>query len=120
MSDNSGTCLPSDGTSDTAPSQEILSRTAEAAKRAICAGQFAPTFRLQDLHGGSVALIDLIERGPLIISFYRGLWCSFCDTAIEAPAGIEDDTRALGATHVAIGSVMTVSGSGSARSRCPF
>src|SRR5712671_758577 len=43
--------------------------TVEAAKRAIRAGHFAPTFRLQDLHGGSVALIDLIERGPSIISF---------------------------------------------------
>ncbi len=80
-----------------------MSRTAEAAKRAIRAGHFAPTFRLQDLHGGSLALIDLIERGPSIISFYRGLWCSFCDTAIEALAGIEDHVRSLGATHVAIG-----------------
>jgi hypothetical protein len=70
---HSGTYLPTDGTSGTAPSQEILSRTVEAAKRAIRAGHFAPTFRLQDLHGGSVALIDLIERGPSIISFYRGL-----------------------------------------------
>jgi peroxiredoxin len=103
MSENSGTCLPAGGDSGTAPSQELLSRAAEAAKCAIRAGYFAPTFRLQDLHGGSVALIDLIERGPSIISFYRGLWCSFCDTAIEALAGIEDDTRALGATHVAIG-----------------
>jgi hypothetical protein len=94
---------PDHGTSGTAPSQEILSPTAETAKRAIPAGHFAPTFRLQDLHGGSVALIDLIERDPSMISLYRGLWCSFCDTAIEALAGIEDNIRALGATHVRSG-----------------
>src|SRR6266850_5160992 len=56
---HSGTYLPTDGTSGTAPSQEILFRTVEAAKRAIRAGHFASTSRLQDLHGGGVALIDL-------------------------------------------------------------
>jgi hypothetical protein len=65
VSDSSGSRLPPDQASGTAPSQELLSRTAKAAKRAIRAGQFAPTFRLQDLHGGSVALINLIERGVL-------------------------------------------------------
>jgi peroxiredoxin len=103
VSDSSGSRLPPDQAPGTAPSQELLSRTAKAAKRAIRAGQFAPTFRLQDLHGGSVALIDLIERGPVIISFFRGVWCSFCDTAIEALTEIEDKIRTLGATQVAIG-----------------
>lgn len=108
MSVNSGSHLvadrlAADEDSGVAPSTELLLRTTEAAKRAIRAGQFAPTFRLQDLHGGSVSLLDLIERGPLVVSFYRGLWCSFCDTAIEALAGIGDKIHALGAAHVAIG-----------------
>jgi len=86
-----------------APNEELLARAAEAARRAVRAGQFAPTFRLQDLHGGNAALVDLIGKRSLVISFHRGVWCSFCDTALQAMAGIDGDIRALGATHIAIG-----------------
>ena len=64
----------SDETPGPLPGPEILARTAEAAKRAVRAGDFAPTFRLEDLHGGTAASVNLISRGPLVISFYRGLW----------------------------------------------
>jgi peroxiredoxin len=86
-----------------APSDTLLARASEAAKHAVRAGQFAPTFRLPDLHGGSAALVDLIGQRSLVISFHRGVWCSFCDTALEALAEVDDEIRALGATHVAIG-----------------
>lgn len=39
----------------------------------------------------------------MIISFYRGVWCHFCDTALDALAHIDDAIRALGAIQVAIG-----------------
>ena len=86
-----------------APSEDLLARASEAARQAARAGQFAPTFRLQDLHGGTAALVDLIGQRSLVISFHRGVWCSFCDTALEALAEIDGDVRALGATQVAIG-----------------
>jgi peroxiredoxin len=88
-----------------APSAELLVLTSEAAKHAVRAGQFAPTFRLQDLHGGTAALVDLIGERSLVVSFYRGVWCSFCGSALEAMAGINAEVQALGATHVAIGPV---------------
>jgi peroxiredoxin len=71
--------------------------------RAVRAGQFAPTFRLADVRGGSAALVELVGRGALVISFYRGVWCSFCETALEALARADGDIRAAGATQVAIG-----------------
>ncbi len=91
------------GSADTGPGAEILARSAEAAQHAIRAGDHAPSFRLEDLHGGSVALVDLIARGPLVISFYRGLWCDYCDGALEALGRIDAEIRAAGATQVAIG-----------------
>ena len=33
-----------------------------------------PLFTLPDLHGVRVSSIDLLEQGPLVISFYRGSW----------------------------------------------
>jgi peroxiredoxin len=88
---------------DVAPSAEILARAAAAARHAVRAGRYAPTFRLEDLHGGSVALVDLIAGGPLVISFYRGIWCDYCHLALEALARSDEEIRATGATQVAIG-----------------
>lgn len=96
-----------DNAPDNAPSAEILARAAQAAGRAVRAGQFAPTFRLPDLHGGSAALVDLIGQHPLVISFHRGAWCSFCGSALDGLARIDDQIRALNAVQVAIGPAPT-------------
>ena len=37
-------------------------------------GGRVPLFTLPDLQGTTVASIDLLEQGPLVISFYRGSW----------------------------------------------
>jgi len=86
-----------------APSEELLARASKAGRQAARAGHFAPTFRLQDLHGGTAALVDLIGQRPLVVSFHRGVWCGFCDTALEALGQVDGDIRALSATQVAIG-----------------
>jgi peroxiredoxin len=82
---------------------EWLSPARQAAMNAVRAGQFAPTFRLPDIHGGNLALIDLIEQGPLVLNFFRGVWCDFCDAALETLAHLDGTIRDLGATQVAIG-----------------
>ncbi len=82
---------------------ELLGRAALAAESAVPAGQLAPAFRLRDVHGSSYALVDLTERQPLVLSFYRGIWCDFCNAALGALARLDGTIRALGAMHVAIG-----------------
>jgi peroxiredoxin len=82
---------------------ELLARARQAAMNAVRAGQFAPTFRLPDIHGGNRALIDLIEQGPLVLHFYRGIWCDVCDATLETLARLDGTIRDLGATQVAIG-----------------
>ena len=37
-------------------------------------GQKAPEFTLPDASGREVRLADLVARGPLVLSFYRGRW----------------------------------------------
>lgn len=37
-------------------------------------GQRAPDFTLPDAAGRQVSLADLLARGPVVLSFYRGRW----------------------------------------------
>lgn len=42
--------------------------------KAIKVGDLAPDFELNDTDGEAVALSDLLDKGPLVLSFYRGHW----------------------------------------------
>tara|TARA_B100001245_G_C22526366_1_gene264963 strand:- start:127 stop:375 length:249 start_codon:yes stop_codon:yes gene_type:complete len=37
-------------------------------------GQMAPAFEASNAKGNSICLTSLIDRGPVVISFYRGRW----------------------------------------------
>ena len=88
---------------DAPPSAEIMARTKKAACSAVHAGDFAPTFRLRDLNDHVVSLLDLLQPGPVVVCFHRGIWCRFCETALSAMAAIDGEIRALGASQVVIG-----------------
>lgn len=55
-----------------------------AAERALKAGDRAPAFTLQDSEGTTVASKDLLAHGPLIVTFYRGVWCPYCNMDLQA------------------------------------
>src|SRR6478672_3916756 len=61
-----------------------------AAQRAKKAGDVAPSFSLNDPEGNVVNSADLLRRGPLVLSFYRGVWCNMELQALEA-AKVEFD-----------------------------
>ena len=46
-----------------------------AATHALKAGDRAPAFALKNPAGGIVSSADLLAKGPLVVSFYRGVWC---------------------------------------------
>jgi len=43
-------------------------------RRIARAGQRAPAFTLPNASGGEVSLAELVARGPVVLSFYRGRW----------------------------------------------
>jgi peroxiredoxin len=47
-------------------------------------GSLAPEFVLNDATGKLVRSADLLALGPLVIKFFRGRWCSYCVTELEA------------------------------------
>lgn len=73
-----------------------------AARRALQAGDVAPTFTLKDPEGHPVSSVELLGRGPLVISFYRGVWCPYCNMELQALQNALPDFQALGASLIAI------------------
>ena len=44
----------------------------------------------------------MLERGPLVVSFYRGVWCPYCNLELQALEEARSDIEARGASVVAI------------------
>jgi peroxiredoxin len=72
------------------------------AERALSAGDRAPAFTLPDPDGVEVSSTDLLNSGPLVVTFYRGVWCPYCNLDLQAIEATANDIRALGASLVAI------------------
>jgi peroxiredoxin len=75
---------------------------AESVNGALKVGDKCPPFAMPSADGSIVTSQDLLARGPLVISFYRGVWCPFCSAELEALHEAEPAIRAAGATLVAI------------------
>ncbi len=72
------------------------------AKGAPRVGEKAPDFSLPDAHGVAVTLSGLLREGPVVVTFYRGGWCPFCNLQLRAYEEILPEIRRLGAELVAI------------------
>ena len=73
-----------------------------AAARALKAGDTAPSFVLNDPDGKPVSSVGLLAQGPLVVSFYRGVWCPYCNMELQALQEALPAFRELGANLVAI------------------
>jgi peroxiredoxin len=72
------------------------------ATRALKAGDRAPAFTLRDPNGVEVSSAGLLAKGPLVITFYRGVWCPYCNMELQALQETLPQIEALGASLVAI------------------
>src|SRR5215469_4577414 len=57
---------------------------AETAARALKIGERMPSFILPNAEGRLVFSDELLARGPLVVSFFRGNWCPYCRKALKA------------------------------------
>src|SRR5258708_24566553 len=85
-----------------------LDRAAEELKksgiveRALKVGEQAPLFELPDGDGMTWRSEELLRRGPLVIVFYRGRWCAYCNAQLAALQEIHPQIAVAGASLVAI------------------
>ena len=68
------------------------------AERTLKAGARAPTFALPNAHGELVRSADLLAGGPLVLTFYRGIWCPYCNMDLQAIEAAAEEIRAFGAS----------------------
>src|SRR3984957_6954926 len=70
--------------------------------RSLKAGQAAPGFTLPDVYGREVSLKTLLAKGRVVLSFYRGEWCPYCNIELHGLQEALPKIREFGATLVAI------------------
>jgi len=70
--------------------------------RILPVGATAPDFALNDASGREVRSADLLALGPLVVKFFRGRWCPYCSTELEAWRDLYGRLREHGALLVAI------------------
>lgn len=77
-------------------------RASGIAERALSIGDPMPGFALPNADGATVRSSDLLGKGPLVVTFYRGGWCPYCNLELRAYQAQIARLRAAGATIVAI------------------
>lgn len=77
-------------------------REAEVAENALGVGDSAPDFMLKDHEGKEVGLHALLQNGPVILTWYRGGWCPYCNIALQAWIEVNPDIIKRGATLLAL------------------
>jgi peroxiredoxin len=93
-----------------APTSATMNRATEALRlsraldRAVREDDRAPGFRLPDGNGAWVELDTLLQSGPVVLCFFRGNWCPYCNLELRAYQRALKRFRALGAGVVAVSS----------------
>lgn len=77
-------------------------RETDIASNALKVGDTAPDFLLPDWEGRLVSSAWMREKGPLVLSFYRGGWCPFCTSELQALQAARSAFDEAGATVVVI------------------
>jgi peroxiredoxin len=65
-------------------------------------GASAPDFTLPDVDGRPVTLSTMLKRGPVVLAFYRGEWCPYCNLQLRAYQAILPRILDLGASLLAV------------------
>jgi peroxiredoxin len=88
--------------------REIMNRAAREltdsgqADRALTVGDRAPGFSLPAANGRIVTLDGLRADGPVVLTFYRGAWCPYCNIALRSLQQQHETIAARGARLVAV------------------
>lgn len=80
--------------------QKMLASHGET--NALKVGQKMPSFSLSSATGRVVYSENLLKEGPVVISFYRGGWCPYCNLELKALQNILPEIEKHGGSLLAI------------------
>lgn len=88
--------------------REIMQRAGQEladsgqADRALTVGDKAPRFSLPSATGQTLSLDALLAESPVVLTFYRGDWCPYCNIALRSLQQHHEAITACGARLVAV------------------
>lgn len=65
-------------------------------------GETAPDFSLQDAEGNTLSLSSALKNGPVVLVFYRGAWCPYCNLHLHALTESLDAIKQHGGQLIAV------------------
>ncbi len=71
-------------------------------ERALKVGDKVPMFELPDASGKIVKLNELLIKGPVVLTWYRGGWCPYCNIGLKGLLKEQKQIEQLGGTIIAI------------------
>lgn len=86
---------------------DAVPTTAEAAAaHAVAKGAHIPELSFKTSAGEAVSLASELEKGPVVLIFYRGGWCPFCVEQLKAFEAARSQIEAAGGRIVAVSTEM--------------
>ncbi|MBK1828592.1 redoxin domain-containing protein [Haloferula rosea] len=71
-------------------------------EKVLKVGDRAPDFSIKNQDGEDVRLSERLEHGPVVLTWYRGAWCPYCNITLAALADTRDEMESLGAQLMAL------------------
>lgn len=65
-------------------------------------GDIMPLFEIENADGGMISLDEMLQSGPVILTFYRGSWCPYCRTELSAIQDRLDQITKAGGSVLAV------------------
>ncbi|HEO65169.1 MAG TPA: AhpC/TSA family protein [Spirochaetes bacterium] len=65
-------------------------------------GDRAPEFILPNAYGKDISLDESLQKGLVVLSFYRGDWCPYCNLELRALQDVLPEIESLGASLITI------------------
>ncbi|MEM8503847.1 MAG: peroxiredoxin-like family protein [Cyanobacteria bacterium P01_D01_bin.1] len=93
--------LPSEAVETMAKATEELGKSG-IIDNSLKVGDKAPDFELSDPTGTQVKLSELLQSGPVVINFYRGQWCPYCNLELRAFQQLLPEFEQIDAQVIAI------------------
>lgn len=80
----------------------LISINAQEKPEGLFIGSRAPDFKAKDQDGNDVRLKDLLKKGKVVLVFYRGYWCPYCNRELARLQDSLSQIQEKGATVVAV------------------
>lgn len=83
-------------------SSDVLAQPETVYPEGLKVGNLAPDFSAKDQEGKTISLKQALQKGPVVILFYRGQWCPYCNKQLSRFSDSISMLTAKGASVLAI------------------